>query len=104
MDRDEAIRRAEIAMAWAKGAAVQWRFDGNGCRWRDHAPVERAAFPDFGNNEWRLKPKPLDLWVRFSLTDTVLQVNSEEPPPELEVIRAGNSGETWRHFREVTDE
>lgn len=70
MTREEAIKRAEIAMAWARGDEVQARSVNGLGNWthiysadspmRD--PECPPAFFDLGI-EWRIKPKPLECWM-----------------------------------------
>lgn len=66
MNRDEAIQRAEVAMAWAKGYVVQYRTNPLSSHWNDmsnNLKVEPGFFRC--GVEWRIRPKPLVCWAEI---------------------------------------
>lgn len=107
MDRDEAIRRAEIARKWAEGEVVQ--AGGHGM-WTDiNGPDDIRRDPRYPPKffdetiEWRIKPKPLECWAwwddganRPSITQPYIGQNMMPEAPS----RNGR----WVSMREVTNE
>lgn len=106
MNRDEAIRRAEIAMAWARGEVVQYRTPYIlGDKWDDVPPVGGDHVPSFFDDtlkgKWRIKPKPLEWWSFVSKANRpVATIIADEQPLSTPEGWAALGGR-WVRMREV---
>lgn len=117
MDRDEAIRRAEMFVDWVAGrneyqfaASIEPDKWHNVPAWDDDMAIDFAERFMDGYYIFRLKPKPLECWVWIpNYAATAL--------PEVHVTGVFNFGERmpplapamsspgrWVRMREVTDE
>ena len=58
---------AAVIKAWADGAEVQYRTNGQAV-WQDWVSTSYSAIPSFRDDvEWRLKPAPVKLMYRVAL-------------------------------------
>ena len=58
---------AAVIKAWADGAGVQYRTNGQAV-WQDWVSTSYSAIPSFRDDvEWRLKPAPVKLMYRVAL-------------------------------------
>ena len=85
--------RIDIQNAWLSGEVVQREWGGEIGKWDDLAPIDRYMGEfDFDRNKYRIKPKPMDIWV---VGDRVFF--NEDSATEHELF---TSGMHVRKFRE----
>lgn len=88
MTRDEAIQRAEVAMAWARGEEVQFIISDGSWLTAPNLGTANYRGPDVFNpmDKWRIKPKPLECWVKVGNEGTptgYVRWGGDEPKPDI---------------------
>lgn len=88
MTREEALKLLPVIQAFANGEEVQWMWRDD--VWRDHEN------PEFGSAvNWRIKPKPREVWVAYGDDGRLLWASSENVAIPMKT--------TAVKFREVLD-
>ena len=72
-EREEARRKAEVMLAFADGAEIQYSVKGS-CEWM-HA---EDVFWNWCGCDYRVKPKPREAWVVFDSGDAWVAYKDEE--------------------------
>ena len=95
MNREDTKKAIEVMQAYVDGEQIEAKQEGSD--WRPSFPIW-----DWGPNDYRVKPKPIECWVNVLDGETCSSVymskeSADESRPKL------SDGWTTRKFREVIE-